>query len=55
MREKHLEKARRLTGPAAKRFHSSAMGKFLMNVPIQMEGGCYGSGIIALTWRVRPW
>lgn len=41
MREKHLEKARRLTGPAAKRFHSSAMGKFLMSVP-QMAGSCAG-------------
>lgn len=31
------------------------MGKFLMNVPTQMEGSGYGSGIIALTWKVRPW
>ena len=36
--EKSAPKTRRVTGDAAKRFHSSAMGKFLISVPTQMPG-----------------
>ena len=35
-----MRNVRRLRGPAAKRFQSSAMGKFLMTVPTQMAGSC---------------